>query len=84
MVTHNSNPSLQFVYTIRVQMLEIYNETLRDLFRSPGPQTVKLELLNTQVSQERFMTFLCMHIFPRLLKTGIQHPCSDCHQQNLS
>ena len=33
-------------------MLEIYNETLRDLFRSPGAQPIKLDLLNTQVVDE--------------------------------
>ena len=41
---------LQTQYQIKVQMLEIYNESLRDLFRAGGAQAAKLELLNTQAS----------------------------------
>ena len=41
----------QTQYMIKVQMLEIYNESLRDLFRAGGgSQAAKLELLNTQAS----------------------------------
>ena len=43
--------SAQMEYSIRVQMLEIYNESLRDLLRDPRQvQPPKLDLLNTQPS----------------------------------
>ncbi len=37
-------------YTIKVQMLEIYNETLRDLLTKDAKDAPKLELLNTLAS----------------------------------
>jgi hypothetical protein len=37
-------------YTIKVQMLEIYNESLRDLLTRDPNRGTKLELLNTMPS----------------------------------
>lgn len=41
---------LQVEYTITVQMLEVYNESLRDLLVEHGAAPQKLDLLNTQPS----------------------------------
>jgi hypothetical protein len=40
---------LQVDYQISVQMLEIYNETLRDLLCDDRGASNRLEILNTQV-----------------------------------
>jgi hypothetical protein len=43
-------PGPQVDYTITVQMLEIYNETLRDLLGEPGGGGGRLDILSTQAS----------------------------------
>ncbi|KAL6749349.1 P-loop containing nucleoside triphosphate hydrolase protein [Haematococcus lacustris] len=42
--------STEVVFTIKVQMVEIYNETLRDLLVDSPGQSAKLEIHNTQAS----------------------------------
>jgi kinesin family protein C2/C3 len=43
-------PRPQVDYTITVQMLEIYNETLRDLLGDQGGAGGRLDILSTQAS----------------------------------
>lgn len=45
-----TSPALQVDYRITVQMLEIYNEALRDLLAEGGRSAPHLEILNTQAS----------------------------------